>query len=66
MGTKSAQVYYCQVCGYGYADQKTADECQAYCSTHASCSLIITAKAIRKPADSDEEGQNALTTSRGG
>ncbi len=42
-------VYYCPVCGYGYADRKTAEDCREYCSTHASCSLEITRKAVRKP-----------------
>jgi rubrerythrin len=42
-------VYYCPVCGYGYADNKTAEECRDYCNAHASCSLEITKKAIRKP-----------------
>jgi rubrerythrin len=42
-------VYYCPVCGYGYADRETAEECREYCSTHASCSLEITKRAVRKP-----------------
>ena len=46
---KAGQVYYCPVCGYGYADAKTAQECEAYCTTHNSCSLEITAKAIKTP-----------------
>ena len=45
-----ATVYYCEVCGYGYADRKTAQECQEYCTSHSSCSLEITAKGIRKPS----------------
>ena len=43
------EIYRCEVCGYGYADAKTAGECQQYCSTNESCSLEITAKAIAKP-----------------
>ncbi len=42
-------VYYCPVCGYGYADKRTAEECREYCSKNSSCSLEITRKAIRKP-----------------
>ena len=42
-------VYYCSVCGYGYAREALAKECETYCTTHNSCSLQITAKAIRKP-----------------
>jgi len=42
-------VYYCPVCGYGYADRETAEDCREYCTANASCSLEITQKAIRKP-----------------
>jgi hypothetical protein len=43
------KVYYCSVCGYGYATEKLAKECEEYCTTNNSCSLQITARAIRKP-----------------
>ena len=43
------KVYYCSVCGYGYASESLAKECEEYCTTHNSCSLQITARAIRKP-----------------
>ncbi len=43
------KVYYCSVCGYGYANEALANECEEYCTTHNSCSLQIIAKAIRKP-----------------
>jgi hypothetical protein len=47
---ESKKVYYCSVCGYGYASQSLASECEEYCTKHNSCSLQITAKAIRKPS----------------
>ncbi len=56
-------VYYCEVCGYGYADSITARECQDYCSSHYSCSLEITAKGIRRP-DSIPETQSSVNGSR--
>lgn len=43
------KVYYCRVCGYGYTNEALSRECEEYCSTHNSCSLQITFKAIRKP-----------------
>ncbi len=46
---ESVKVYYCSVCGYGYASQSLAEECEEYCTKHNSCSLRITAKGIRKP-----------------
>jgi len=42
-------VFYCERCGFGYADIETAESCETYCSTHNSCSLSITSKAIRVP-----------------
>ena len=47
--TEQEKVYYCSVCGYGYAAEALAKECEEYCTTNNSCSLQITAKAIRKP-----------------
>jgi hypothetical protein len=47
---KPASVYYCEICGYGYADEKTAESCEEYCSAHNACSFEITSKAIQKPS----------------
>ncbi len=35
--TKAAErekVYYCNVCGYGYANEALAKECEEYCTIH--------------------------------
>ena len=48
--TEPEKVYYCSVCGYGYANKSLAKECEEYCTNHNSCSLQITARAIRKPS----------------
>jgi hypothetical protein len=42
-------VFYCGVCGYGYADQATAEECEAFCRANNACSFPITRRTIRKP-----------------
>jgi hypothetical protein len=47
--TESENVYYCSVCGYGYATEALAKECEEYCTTNNSCSIKITAKATRIP-----------------
>jgi hypothetical protein len=47
---KSGTIFQCEVCGFGYGDLDTAERCEEYCNTHASCSLEITKKAIRKPS----------------
>ncbi len=44
------KIYYCSVCGYGYANETVAKECEEYCTSHNSCSIQITAKAVRKPS----------------
>lgn len=46
-------IYLCEVCGFGYEDEETAEACQSYCSTHNSCSLEITSKAVYFP-ETDE------------
>jgi len=47
---ESARIYFCEICGYGYADEQTAESCEKYCSSHNACSFEITSKAVRKPA----------------
>jgi len=47
---RGRKIYLCELCGFGYADQSTASECQEWCSTHESCSLEITKKAIYRPS----------------
>ncbi len=46
---KSESIYQCEVCGFGYADQVTAKECEDFCTANGSCSLKITRKAVYKP-----------------
>ena len=43
-------VFLCDICGLGYADRKTAQECEDYCRAHHdSCSAEISAKAVYVP-----------------
>lgn len=43
-------VFLCDICGLGYADRKTAQECEDYCRAHpGSCSAEIVEKAIYAP-----------------
>lgn len=51
-------IFLCEECGLGYAEQRTAEACEAYCKSHASCSIEITAKAIypREGEPAREEG----------
>lgn len=42
-------VFVCDECGNGYADEKTAQACEAFCAEHGACSLEITAKAVSHP-----------------
>jgi hypothetical protein len=43
-------VFLCGICGLGYEDRKTAQECEDYCrSHHGSCSAEISAKAVYAP-----------------
>ena len=43
-------VFLSYICGLGYADRETAQECEDYCRTHhGSCSAEISAKAVYTP-----------------
>ncbi len=43
-------VFLCDICGLGYAEKRTAQECEDYCRSHAgSCSAEISKKAIYLP-----------------
>ena len=45
---KGKDVWFCDICGFGYADQKTAQSCEDYCREHKGCSMEITKKAVTK------------------
>jgi len=47
---KGETIYLCELCGFGYKDLNTAEQCEQYCDTHGSCSLEITRKAAYKPS----------------
>lgn len=48
IGNKIA--FLCDICGLGYADRETAQECEDYCRAHkGSCSFEISKKAIYLP-----------------
>src|SRR3990170_3420050 len=42
-------VYLCEICGFGYADEATANSCENFCREHKSCSLQIAKKAVVRP-----------------
>jgi hypothetical protein len=43
-------LFLCDICGFGYADRKTAQECKDHCRAHhGSCSAEISAKAVYVP-----------------
>ena len=42
------KLFACEVCSFAYADKATADECEAFCKSHGSCSMEITKKAVAK------------------
>lgn len=46
---RGKMIYTCALCKLGYANMKTAKECEAFCKSHDACSLEITKKAVYKP-----------------
>jgi hypothetical protein len=43
-------VFKCHVCGHGYCDRKTAQECEDWCREAGTCSAKITKKAVHFPS----------------
>ena len=41
-------IHQCKICKLEYVDEKTAKECEAWCSTHDSCNYLIARQAINK------------------
>jgi hypothetical protein len=41
--------FLCKICGFGYADEATAQSCEDFCKTHNACSFEITMKAAHRP-----------------
>jgi hypothetical protein len=44
------KLFQCDVCGHGYLDKKTAQECEVWCEKMGSCSVEITKKAVYFPS----------------
>jgi len=55
-------VFTCEICGFGYADRKTADECKEWCRKTRTCSLEITSKAVYIPDPFEKEFGSSRTT----
>jgi hypothetical protein len=48
----SKAVFLCEICGLGYKERRTAEECEEWCRRTNSCSIEITKKAIYFPSHS--------------
>ncbi len=46
---KGQVVFVCEVCGLGYLDQETAQDCEDWCRETGTCSVEITRKAVYFP-----------------
>ena len=44
---KGKEIFVCEDCDFGYADESTAEECEKACANKC-CSLTITSKAVKK------------------
>ncbi len=43
------KIFACGICGFGYTEKSTAEECENWCSKNTSCNLMITKKAVYIP-----------------
>jgi len=46
---KNQAVYYCEICGFGYKDLRSAEACEEFCDTHGYSSEEILRRAIHRP-----------------
>lgn len=49
--------FQCKICKLKYAEEQTAKDCEAWCSTHQSCNFLIARQAVNK-----NEGKNMPIT----
>ena len=43
-------IFLCDICGLGYSEKETAQECEDYCRAHpGACSVEISQKAVYFP-----------------
>ena len=42
-------LFLCEVCGLGYKDRETAQNCEAWCRKTGTCNVEITKKAVYFP-----------------
>lgn len=40
--------FRCEVCGFHYEEQATAERCEDFCREHGSCSSTITEQALER------------------
>ncbi len=42
------RLYQCKKCKLFYKDKEIAKQCEEYCKSHKSCSLLITKHAVKR------------------
>ncbi|MBI2578874.1 MAG: hypothetical protein HYW26_04130 [Candidatus Aenigmarchaeota archaeon] len=42
------KLYKCKHCGFGYREKKWQRACEAWCSKHNSCNIMITRHVVKK------------------
>jgi hypothetical protein len=42
-------LFLCEICGFGYLDRQTAEQCEDWCRETGTCSLEINKKAVYFP-----------------
>jgi len=43
-------LFICEICGLGYEDKETAQECEEWCRKTGTCNTEITKKAVYSPS----------------
>ena len=56
MAVKDSIGYQCSICKLHYTDEKLADECHAWCSTHQSCNFAIAEQSVEAVNNKKKSG----------
>jgi len=56
---KGQIVYVCEICGLGYADRETANECEEWCRKTGTCSIKVTQKAVYVPNPFENKSESS-------
>ncbi len=46
---RGALIFVCEECGFGYAEERLAIMCEAFCRRMGACNMEVTRFAVKRP-----------------